>query len=117
MKIMKIVNATKNTVLADSTLIANTPTKRIIGLLGRKEFKPGEALFIKPCNSIHTFFMRFAIDVLFVDKHNRVIKAISFLKPFRITPIYFKAEFTIELPAARIHSTQTQEGDTISFIK
>jgi hypothetical protein len=57
--------------------------------------------------------MRFAIDVLFMDKNGRVIKAVSSLRPFRITPIYINSAFAIELPSGTIDSTQTAEGDAI----
>jgi len=110
---MKIINKTKNTVLAQNTVVADTVFRRLKGLLGRKDFIKGEALIIKPCNSIHTFFMQFPIDVLFVDKHNRVIKVISSLKSFRLTYIYFDASLTIELPAGTLESTSTQERDIL----
>lgn len=112
---MKIINQTKNTILAEDVIMADTPLKRIKGLLGRKEFKKGQAIILKPCNSIHTFFMRFPIGVLFIDKENRVIKAIPHLEPFRLTSIYFNAAFTVELPADTIPSTLTQAGDRLSL--
>jgi len=110
---MKLINKTKNTILAESVLVAQTITSRMKGLLGRKDFPPGEALLIKPCNSIHTFFMRFPIDVLFVDKNNKVIKALSSIKPFRLSNIYFHARSAIEFPAGTLESSSTQEGDTL----
>lgn len=110
---MKLINQTKNTVLAEEAVVANTFFSRIKGLLGRREFNNGEALILKPCVSIHTFFMRFPIDVLFVGKDSKVIKATSSLKPSRITSIYFNATFAIELPAGIIQSTATCEGDLI----
>ena len=110
---MKIINQTKNTLLAEDVIMADRPLKRIRGLLGRKEFKKGEAIILKPCNSIHTFFMRFPIDVLFIDKENRVIKAVSHLEPFRLTPVYFNSAFTVELPSGTISSTLTCEGDSL----
>ena len=113
---MRLINLNKNTVLAEAALIAETPFKRIKGLLGRKDFKAGQALIIRPCNSIHTFFMRFPIDVLFLDKNNRIVKTVPSLKPYRITPIYFSARLTIELPAGTIQRSSTQEGDLISFV-
>lgn len=112
---MKIINKTKNTVLARDSLIADTLLQRIKGLLGRKDFHPGEALIIKPCNSIHTLFMRFPIDVLFVDTHNCVVGVFSWLKPFRITPIYFNAAYVIELPAGTVKSTLTEKGDKLKI--
>lgn len=112
---MAIINKTKNTVIAEKVVIADKPLKRMKGLLGRRDFRVGEALVIKPCNSIHTFFMRFPIDVLFVDRDNRVIKAISNLKPFRLTAIHFNAALVIELPQATIQSTATQKSDCLIF--
>jgi hypothetical protein len=112
---MRIINKTKNTVLAEDTIIADTFFTRIKGLLCKKEFKKGQALIIKPCNSIHTFFMHFPIDVLFVDKHNQVIKVISSLRPTRLTPIYFNSAFVVELPTGTAQSTLTSKADTISI--
>ncbi len=112
---MKIVNKTKNIILADETIIADSPFKRMQGLLGKKGLKAGEALIIKPCNSIHTFFMRFAIDVLFVNKDNRIVKAISGLRPFRLTGIYYHSVFAVELTAGIIRSTATCPGDLLSI--
>jgi len=110
---MKIINKSKGTILAERAFQARSLLQRVIGLLNRKGLEEGEALIIHPCNSIHTFFMRFAIDVLFVDKESRVIKAIPSLEPFRLTRIYFKAKFVIELPTGAISSTSTCPGDLI----
>ena len=112
---MKIINTAKNTVLADNAVVAESPMARVIGLLNKKELPAGGALVIRPCNSIHTFFMRFPIDVLFVDKNNRVVKALPHLAPFRLSAIYFNAEFVIELPVNTIHSSNTQSGDPLSL--
>jgi len=112
---MKIINKTKNNLLADNVSFADTSFKRIKGLLGRGQLNRGEALIIRPCNSIHTFFMRFAIDVLFVDRNNRIVKAMPNLKPFCITGVYFTADKVIELPAGIIQSTDTQFGDILEI--
>jgi len=112
---MEIINKTKNTLLAKDIVIANTPFKRMKGLLGKKEFREGQALILKPCNSIHTFFLRFAIDVIFVDKHNKIIEAISHLKPFRLTCVYWLSALAIELPSGTIQSTLTCKGDTLQI--
>ena len=112
---MKLFNKTKNTVLAESLNLADTPLKRMRGLLGKKEMKIGQALMLKPCNSIHTLFMSFPIDVIFVNKANRVIKAIHSLRPFRLTPIYFHASFVIELPPGTLKTKNTSCDDEISI--
>jgi len=110
---MKIINKTNNNVLADNVTVAKTPLKRMKGLLGKREFPKGEALILDPCNSIHMLFMNFAIDVLFVDKNNRVVKAVSSIKPFCLTSIYFRSKFAIELPAGTIEASHTAAGDEI----
>jgi uncharacterized membrane protein (UPF0127 family) len=110
---MKIINKTNNSVVAEEVIVASNFFKRMKGLLGKKELRPNQALVLKPCNSIHTFFMHFPIDVLFVDKNNRIIKAISCLKPFKLTPIYLNAAFAIELPFGTIQSFSIQIGDTL----
>lgn len=114
---MRIINKDKNTILAEEAVIADTVLKRIKGLLGKKGLKSGEAIILEPCNSIHTFFMRFTIDIVFVDKQNKVIKAISGIKPWRITGVYFPSRLCIELPPGTIKSTLTSYGDTLLFIK
>ena len=85
------------------------------GLLGRKELGAKEAIILDPCNSIHTLFMAFPIDILFLDRENKVVKRIFALKPFRLTPIVWHAKRAIELPAGTIQSTQTADYDTIIF--
>lgn len=110
---MRVINQTKNTVLAEEAVVAASIFSRIIGLLGKSGLKKEEALILKPCNSVHTFFMRFSIDVLFIDKRYRIIRAISSLRPFHITSLYFKAALAIEMPAGIIQLSSTQEGDIV----
>ena len=112
---MKVINKTRQTILAENAVIAQTPLKRMIGLLSHRSFEPGEALIIKPCKSIHTFFMRFAIDVIFVDSGNRITRTIRSMRPFRISGIYLNATFCIELPAGTLDKTSTQAGDYITI--
>ena len=112
---MRVVNKTRNSILAENAVIADTSFKRVRGLLGKSGLGEGEALVLKPCNSIHTFFMSFPIDVVFVDSQKRVAKTISNMSPFRISGIYFKANLTIELPAGTISKTSTQPGDLLEF--
>jgi uncharacterized membrane protein (UPF0127 family) len=74
---MKIVNLANNISLSEDALPAYSFAKRLKGLLGRQSLRRGQAMLLRPANSIHTFFMRFPIDVLFVDKNNMVIKTIN----------------------------------------
>jgi len=110
-----INNKTKNVVLAKNVVVADSPLKRMVGLLGRESLDAQEALIIKPCNSIHTFFMRFPIDIIFLSKNNEVVKVIADIPPFRLSPICFKSAFVIELPAGTILSSNTSLGDKIDI--
>jgi uncharacterized protein len=113
---MRLINQTKNTVLAEDLLISGSFFQRIKGLLGRKSLLSGQAMILSPCNSVHTFFMHFDIDVLFVDKNYRVIKAIAALKPNRITATYWQSCRVIELPAGKLNFTNTLASDQLRLL-
>jgi uncharacterized protein len=113
---MRIINQTKNTLLAQEVFVAKSILARTKGLLGRKAFLPGEAIILDPCNSVHTFFMLFAIDILFVSKDYRVVKAIPNLRPNRATSIYWHSKMVIELPVGSISLTNTRAGDQLQLL-
>ena len=71
---LKILNLTRNAILAEKAIIADSFFRRLQGLLGQDSLASGAGLILKPCDSIHTFFMRFPIDAAFVDKNNRVTR-------------------------------------------
>ena len=109
----RITNETKGTVLADRARVANTTLKRLKGLLGREALKDGEGLIIIPCSSIHTFFMRFSIDVVFLDRSNRVVAMARSLSPARLFSSMFKGNLVIELPVGTLTKTNTEISDQI----
>jgi uncharacterized protein len=109
-----ILTSTGKEMAADISVAASLPT-RIKGLLGRDSLPTGEGLLIRPCKGIHTFFMKFPIDVVFLDKSNRILKSFSRLPPNRITPIYLKAHSVLELPAGTL-DTDTAPGERIDFV-
>ncbi|VAW19923.1 hypothetical protein MNBD_BACTEROID05-1229, partial [hydrothermal vent metagenome] len=86
---------------------------RMVGLLNRQSLGEGEALIITQCNSIHMFFMRFAIDCIFVDVNDCVVGLVKNIKPWRLSAIYFKAKFVIETPVGVIEKTKSALGDTL----
>jgi uncharacterized membrane protein (UPF0127 family) len=112
---MKIINQTRNTVLADKARIADSFLARLIGLLNCSGLDQGQALVLAPSNSIHSFFMRFTFDAIFLNRDQQVIALIPGFKPFRISQVYFKAISTIELPAGTIHASKTQLQDEIKI--
>lgn len=97
--------------LATDIRVADDPVSRIVGLMFRKAPK-GNGLLLDPCNSIHTFFMRYALDIVFISKKNEVVKIVRDMKPWRMTSIYFKARKTLELPAGKLPS-DLEVGDIL----
>ena len=108
-----MTNVTRGKILADSLDVADTFTKSLMGLMGKSCFNKGRGLWIKPCQSIHTFCMRFPIDVLFLDKQGVVVHIIECMKPFRVSRHVIRARSVLELPAWSIEESGTQLGDCI----
>lgn len=75
---------TDGAVVCDSCSVAASFLSRLRGLLGRGGLRAGEGLLIRPASSVHTFFMRFAIDVVFLDRNGVVVKLVSNLRPWRV---------------------------------
>jgi uncharacterized protein len=111
---MKAVFASGGKELATDVTVAASFTSRLRGLLGRASLPAGQGLLIKPCKGIHTFFMKFPIDVVFLDRGNRVVALHPSLPPNRMTRIYLKAASVLELPAGTLGS-DAAVGDVISF--
>jgi uncharacterized membrane protein (UPF0127 family) len=110
---IRTINKTKNTVIAQETEVADTAFSRLKGLLGRDNLPAGCGLVITQCRSIHMFFMRFGIDVIFVDRKNRVVGTVKRIKPFALSPYFWRATKAIELPEGVIDGTRTAVGDEV----
>jgi uncharacterized protein len=85
-------------VVCERCVVADTALARMRGLLGRSSLPSGEGILLRPSSSVHTAFMRFAIDVVFLDRELRVLKIASHLRPWR-TAARRKAHAVLELPA------------------
>lgn len=110
---MRAINKSTGRMLAGSVVSAETLLSRCRGLLGRDELPAGEGLLIRPCRGVHTFFMRFPIDVVFLDRTQRVVATVCHLKPGRMTRIFLKAASALELPAGTIALSRTSCGDQV----
>jgi len=108
------INVRKGVALASELEIAKSFAARSQGLLGRAELKPDTGLLIDPCSSVHTWFMRFPIDVVFLDNKNRVVGLRRNMKPWRMAWSWRGAK-TLELPVGVIASTRTLLGDFVAF--
>ncbi len=112
---LRVNNVTRDRLLADRAERAEHFMDRLMGLMGRRSLAMGEGMYILPCNSIHTFFMRIPIDVAFLDAEGVIVKQFSALPPWRATSVYFKARSVLELPAGTLEASGTQEGDRLHF--
>jgi len=110
-----VYNQTRRATLADSIQIADTPAARRIGLLRHRTLSPGNGLWLHPTLAIHTFGMRFPIDVAFLDRRLRVRKVYHRLRPFRLTSFVWGARSVLELSAGSLASTGTAVGDQLQF--
>lgn len=111
---IKILNLTRNTQLAHSVELAGDRSHRRKGLLGRKSLPDGEGLWIVPCEAVHTFFMRFPIDLIYLDRGHRVVKTRTNVGPWRLSGC-LRAHSVLELPAGTIHGTYTMPGDILDL--
>ncbi len=108
-----IRNQTRGTVLGDAVELADTSEKRRTGLLKHERLEPGHGLWIVPCESVHTFFMKFPIDLVYVDKRNKVRKVRHSVAPWRLSAC-LPAHSVIELPAGTAEQSGTQAGDELA---
>jgi uncharacterized protein len=111
---MSVKNKAGKIIISDCEL-ANTPWTRLKGLLGRANFPSGAGLWIRPTKEVHTFFMRFAIDVVFISKSGVVIKVCSNLKPWRHSGIQFKAHQVLELAAGEAKRLHIVVGEVLEL--
>lgn len=112
---VKIYNSTKNVIIADSVKVAQNFITRTLGLIPRKSIFDGEALIIKPCCSVHTFLMKFPIDILFVDKNNKIIALYENVSKNKILPVHLSASYVVEMKAGQISNYKIEKCDIIQI--
>lgn len=111
---LQVLNLTRGTLLANLLEVADTGHKRNKGLLGRRSLARGEGLWIVPCESVHTFFMKFPIDLVYIDSKHRIKKLVRNVPPWRLSAC-LSAHSIVELPAGTIQRTHTETGDRLEF--
>src|ERR1017187_20764 len=111
---VEIVNTTKGTTLGTRIRVADTSLSRMFGLLGETGLDPGCGLLIQPSSGVHTFGMRFAIDVVALDRQCRVLGAWTSVGPFRVAGLDWKTRRVLELPVGAIRDSLTAVGDQIA---
>ena len=110
-------NLTRKACLANQLRVADTHWTRLRGLVGAQQFTQGKGLWIIPCHGVHTLFMGFPIDVLYLSADNTVVHLEENLQPWRIAPVRLNAKTVLEIPAGTVRATGTTVGDSIELSK
>ncbi len=113
---LRVLNRTRQTELVQAGRVADNPWTRLVGLLGRRGLEPGEGLLLRGEQAIHTFGMRFTIDVVYLDRDARVLRALHQLRPQRLGPFLRESRDVLELPAGTLVVTGTRVGDELVFV-
>ena len=111
------LNRTRQAYLARHLRVADTHWSRFCGLMGTDSgsFPAGQGLWIVPSRGVHTFAMRFPIDVIYLDGDKTVVHLEENLKPWRVAPVRLRATSVLELPGSTLSSTHTAVGDEIEI--
>lgn len=112
---MRVFNQTRNLPLITQGRVANTFWLRLRGLLGAKPLEQGEGLVLVGEKSIHTLFMSFPIDVIYVDKQEQVIRIDANMVPYRLGPFLARSAYVLEMPVGTITRTATAVGDQLKL--
>jgi uncharacterized protein len=109
----KLISKTKNQELVPHLDVATKTWPRMKGLLGTNELPVGRGLWIHQCNSIHTFFMRYPIDCVFLNKNLKVVSLSAHVNPWRLTIPKWNADSVVELPAGQIQKLKIELGEEL----
>ena len=109
-------NRTRDTVLGQAVEVADSGSKRRTGLLKHDRLTPGEGLWIVPCESVHTFLMKFPIDLVYLDRKRKVRKVRKAVPAWRVS-VCLTAHSVLELPAGTAEETGTETGDVLEIEK
>ncbi len=115
MSFVKVINKRSDKVIGSKIVYANRMYTRFIGLLGRTELNINEGVFLTPCNSVHMMFMKFPIDLLFLDRKNKIIHIVENIRPWQISRIVFKAQSVLEIATGKAKEFDCQIGDQLSI--
>jgi len=112
---LRVVNTTRQIELADRVELAGNGAKRSKGLLGRTGLGPGEGMWIVPCEAVHTFWMKFSLDLVYLDRQNQIAKIKRNVPPWRLSAC-LTAHSVIEFAAGAIRESDAQPGDKLEFL-
>jgi uncharacterized protein len=113
--LLRARNVTRETLVAERVEVAATSETRKCGLLGRTGLEAGTGLWLVPCEWVHMFGMKFAIDIVVLDRNDTVVGVQESLKPGRVGRLFWRAHSTLELPPGAIQASRTAKGDRIEW--
>jgi len=96
-------------------VLATSFGRRLKGLIGTRTLPADQALLLSPCNSIHTWFMQYPIDAVFLDNDHRIIRILPALPPYRFSPLVRGPETVLEIQAGCCRHTGTRVGDLLEI--
>jgi uncharacterized membrane protein (UPF0127 family) len=119
-KTLRALNRTRGTILCERLEVAESMAAKSRGLLGRDGLAPGAGMLFEnggvlPLMWMHMFFMRFAIDIVFLDQSNRIIQINHELKPWQVSSIVLGARRALELEAGAAVRSATRKGDQLEL--
>jgi uncharacterized membrane protein (UPF0127 family) len=112
----KLINLSNETVVASNVNEAFTFFRRLRGLMFTEKLHSGSGLHIKPCRSVHTYFMKYAIDILYVNASGTVVAIDEGLQPGKVGRRCKEAVAVVELPVGVVKATKTEVGHNVRFI-
>jgi uncharacterized membrane protein (UPF0127 family) len=112
---LRLVHPRTGRVLAERLRVPGTVFGRGLGLMLRRHLPAGDGMWITPCNGIHMFLMRFAIDAVFLDRRLRVVRVYAGLRPWRIVPLVWRAHSVLELPAGTVTDLSLERGEELEI--
>jgi len=115
LKVFSVRNLERGTVLATRAKLASSYVDRFFGLMMRKGVEEGGGLLLTKSSSVHSFFMRFRFDAIYLDREGRVVKIVPSMRQWWVSFGGRGAKDTLELPAGVAASTGTQPGDMLAF--
>ncbi|MCY6371175.1 DUF192 domain-containing protein [Clostridium ganghwense] len=113
---MLLKNKTNNNIIVQNVIVANSFFKRLRGLMFTKELSPQSGLYISPCSGIHTYFMNYTIDVLYLDINNTILAIDENMTPGRVGKFRKSSVAVVELTSGKVKETQTKVGQVVEFV-
>ena len=96
--------------------LAKRASERFVGLMGRKQLSQDEGMLLRPCSRIHTFHMRFAIDVLYLSESGHILRAVHSMQPNRLGPKVEGCRQVLEMQGGTVARNQIREGERVCVI-